>query len=313
MEWNDRILRRIKLRDLHILQAVVEERGIAKAGRRLAVSQPAISKAIANMEAVLSVRLLDRDAQGIQPTPYGLALVSRGRAVFDELRQGVEDIKFLADPAAGHLQIGATEPLAAALIAPVIDRLIQDFPKMTFDVVPGATGSLFRRIADREIEFGVMRITPEEVEAHFATEILFHDKIVVVTGPHSRWFRRRKVRLADLTEEPWILPPLGEYFGGIVVEAFRAHGVALPRLALSTVSPGLTNSLLSTGRYFMMLPAFSLKLPQPHPFLKALPIDFPSSTRPIAIAALKGRSLSPLAQVFIEKMRAITQPLAKKA
>lgn len=313
MEWNDRILRRIKLRDLHILQAVVAERGIAKAGRRLAVSQPAISKAIANMEAVLGVRLLDRDAQGIHPTPYGLALVSRGRAVFDELRQGVEDIKFLADPTAGHLQIGATEPLAAALIAPVIDRLVQDFPKMTFDVTPGETGSLFRRIAAREIEFGVMRITPEEVEAHFATDILFHDAITVVTGTHSPWLRRRKVQLVDLTEEPWILPPLGEYFGGIIANAFRAHGVSVPHPALSTVSRGLADSLLSTGRYFTMLPSFSLKLPRPHPFLKPLPIDFPSSRRPIAIATLKGRSLSPLAQFFIEKIRAVAQPLAKKA
>ncbi len=313
MEWNDRILRRIKLRDLHILQAIVEERGIAKAGRRLAVSQPAISKAVTHMEAVLGVRLLDRDAQGIHPTPYGLALVSRGRAVFDELRQGVEDIKFLADPTAGNLKIGATEPLAAALIAPVIDRLIQGFPKMTFNVIPGETWSLFRRIVDREIEFGIMRVTPDEVEAHFATEILFHDTIVVATGIDSPWLRRRKVQLADLMEEPWILPPLDEYFGGIIAAAFRAQGVAsLPRLGLSTVSRGLANGLLSTGRYFTVLPGFALKLPQPHSFLKAMSIDFPSSRRPIAIATLKGRSLSPLAQFFIERIRATARPLAKK-
>lgn len=313
MEWNDRILRRLKLRDLYILLAVVEERGIAKAGRRLAVSQPAISKAIANMESVLGIRLLDRDAQGIQPTPYGLALVSRGRAVIDELRQGVADIKFLADPTAGNLKLGATEPLAAALIVPVVDRLIQDFPKMTFDVIPGETWSLFRRIVDREIEFGVMRVTPGEVEAHIATEILFHDTIVVAAEINSPWLRRRKVQLADLMEEPWILPPLDEYFGGIIAEAFRAQDVALPRLALSTVSRGLANGLLSTGRYFTVLPGFALKLPQTHPFLKALPIDFPSSRRPIAIATLKGRSLSPLAQFFIERIRAVAQPLAKKA
>src|SRR3954468_16804578 len=93
--WERRIGRRIRLRDLHVLLTVVQCGSMAKAARRLAVSQPAISKAISDLEQTLGVRLMDRGPQGIEPTLYGNTLVRRGLAVFDELRQAVGEIKFI--------------------------------------------------------------------------------------------------------------------------------------------------------------------------------------------------------------------------
>src|SRR5882762_10087933 len=109
MEWNERIGRRLKLRDLHILLAVVERGSMAKAANALAMSQPAVSKAIADMERELGIRLLDRTARGIAPTTYGRALAKRGLTIFDELRQGVQELEFLADPTVGELRIGSSE------------------------------------------------------------------------------------------------------------------------------------------------------------------------------------------------------------
>src|SRR5262245_18534625 len=128
--WDDRIRRRLKLRDLDILMAVIQAGGMGKAANRLNMSQPAVSKAIADLEHALGVRLLDRSRQGVEPTPYGRALIKRGIAVFDELRQGVQDIEFLTDPTAGELRVGVTEPVAAAIIAPVIDGLSRQYPRM---------------------------------------------------------------------------------------------------------------------------------------------------------------------------------------
>ena len=71
---------------------------MGKATGRLNLSQPAISKAIADLERALGVRLVDRSRQGVAATPYGNALIKRGLSVFAELRQGVEDIEFLSDP-----------------------------------------------------------------------------------------------------------------------------------------------------------------------------------------------------------------------
>src|SRR6266545_3111447 len=122
IDWEGRIGRRIRLRDLHIFFAVAECGSMAKAGTRLGVTQPAISKAVGDLEAAVGVRLLDRSPQGVEPTIYGDALLKRGVAAFDELRQGVKDIEQLSDPTAGELRIGGSESLSAGILSPIIDR-----------------------------------------------------------------------------------------------------------------------------------------------------------------------------------------------
>src|SRR5215469_7206669 len=112
MPWNDRTKRRLKLRDLDILTALIDTGTMGKAASRLGISQPAVSKAIAELEAALGVRLVDRERRGITPTPYGLALQKRSVAIFNDLRQGVQDIDFLSDPTTGEIRIGTTDPVS---------------------------------------------------------------------------------------------------------------------------------------------------------------------------------------------------------
>src|SRR5215207_6439015 len=97
-----RIDQRLKLRELQVLSAVVECGSMARAGNQLHMSQPAVSAAIANLEAALGVRLLDRNRRGVEPTMYSKALLKRGRVAFEELRQGLKDVEFLLDPASGE-------------------------------------------------------------------------------------------------------------------------------------------------------------------------------------------------------------------
>src|ERR1700730_10179877 len=106
VDWESRIGRRLRLRDLHIFFAVADCGSMAKAGTRLRVTQPAISKAIGDLEAAVGVRLVDRSPRGVEPTAYGYALLKCGVAVFDELRQGIRSIEALADPTAGEVRIG---------------------------------------------------------------------------------------------------------------------------------------------------------------------------------------------------------------
>src|SRR5947209_5426085 len=106
MQWPDRIGRRLKLRDVHVLATVVEQGSMARAAQRLSISQPVISKAIAELEHTLGVRLLDRNRHGVELTAYGKALLDSGLAAFDELRRGVQKMEFRADPNAGEVRIG---------------------------------------------------------------------------------------------------------------------------------------------------------------------------------------------------------------
>src|ERR1043165_3009070 len=131
-DWSDRIGRRVKLRDLHILLAVAQTRSMGKAAADLAVSQPVISKAIADLEHALKVRLLDRSPQGVELTPYGEEVLKSGVAVFDELRRGVETLEFLSDPGSGELRVGCTEPLAAGFVGTIITRMMRRKRQLRF-------------------------------------------------------------------------------------------------------------------------------------------------------------------------------------
>src|SRR5918992_3081592 len=100
------VTRRLRFRDLQVLFAVVQFGSMAKAATQLGVTQPAVSETVASIEQMFAVRLFDRSPQGVEPTIYGRALLTRAQAAFDELRQGIRDLEFLADPTAGELKIG---------------------------------------------------------------------------------------------------------------------------------------------------------------------------------------------------------------
>src|SRR5215467_8726339 len=136
VSWESRIGRRVRLRDLHILFAFVQHGSMAKAGADLGMSQSAVSQAIAALENALAVRLLDRTPRGVVPTLYANALMKRGRVAFDELRQGVKDIEFLVDPAAGEVRIGCSESISGGILPPIIERMSRLHPRTVLDVSP---------------------------------------------------------------------------------------------------------------------------------------------------------------------------------
>src|ERR1700688_3261879 len=132
MTWTDRIGRRVKLRDLHILLVVAQWGSISRAAERLAISHPVVSRTISDLERVLGVRLFDRGPQGIEPTLFGRALLDCGIEVFDDLRRGVQQIEFLSDPTVGEVRIGGTEPMMAGFIPTIVDRLASEYPRLAF-------------------------------------------------------------------------------------------------------------------------------------------------------------------------------------
>ena len=195
---------------------------------------------------------------------------------------------------------------------PVIDRLTQQYPRMAFHVMIGDTGTqyLYPQLAERKIELIMSRI-PGPVADEYNAEVLFHDTLVVAVGASNPLARRRKIALADLMAEPWTLLPADSYFGTLQASAFRAYGLTPPRATVWTASPSLRSELLATGRFLTILTGFSLRLPRRNLTVAALPVELSKTRMPIAIVTLKNRSLSPLAQLFIERVRAVTKPLAK--
>jgi DNA-binding transcriptional LysR family regulator len=311
MDWVDRIGRRVKLRDLHVLLAVTQWGSMAKAARHLSTSQPVISKTIAELEHALGVRLLDRSPQGIVPTMYGRALMSRGLAIFDELREGIKEIEFLADPAAGELRIGCPETMNAGLLPAIMERLAGRYPRVILNVVQAHTVTEeFRELRERSVDLMLGRVSrplDEDLEA----EVLYEDRLFVVVGAHSKWARRRKLALADLAAEPWVNAPSDSIVGSFLAEVFAAQGLGPPKVNVVSFSMYLRNMLLASGRHVAVLPGSVLRFSADRFGLRALPIRLPDTRASVSIVTLKGRTLSPVARVFAECAREVAQPVAQ--
>ena len=311
MDWADRIGRRVKLRDLHVLLAVAQWGSMAKAARHLSTSQPVVSKTIAELEHALGVRLLDRSPQGIIPTMYGRALMSRGLAIFDELREGIKELEFLADPAAGELRVGCPETMNAGLLPAIMERLAVRHPRVMLHVVQANTVTEeFRELRERSVDLMLGRVS-RPLEDDLEAEVLYEDRLFVVVGAGSTWARRRKVALADLVGEPWVNAPSDSSVGSFLAEVFAAHGLGPPKISVVSFSMYLRNLLLASGRYVAVLPGSVLRFSAERFGLCALPIRLPPTRASVAIITLKGRTLSPVARVFAECAREVAQPVAQ--
>ena len=308
--WETRFGPRLKLRDLHILFTVVHWGSMAKGAIHLGMSQPAVSEAIASMEGTLGVRLLDRNRRGIEPTIYARALIKRGDVIFDELKQGLRDIEFLANPTAGKVQIGAPESLMAGFVPAVIDQLSRQYPKVSVSVITAQPGEQeFRELRERSVDLLLGRLFKSVSDDEVAVDVLGQDGFHVVASAESRWARRRKITLAELMNEPWITFPANSVVNSHIEEGFQAHGLELPDQGVTSFSTQMRLHLLETGRFLTILHDSVLRFNAKHWALKVLPIDLPIKPMPIAIFRLKNRTISPVVQLFIDQAREVAKSL----
>jgi DNA-binding transcriptional LysR family regulator len=312
MPWDDRIRQRLKLRDLNILMAVVETGSMGRAAERLGTFQPTISKAIADLEHTLGVRLLDRVPHGTVPTSYARALVTRSTAAFNELKQGIQEIDNLSDPTVGELRIAGSEPIVAGLFPAVIDRLSRRYPRLIFHVTRVATDPPeYRALREREVEFIVGRLPRLDMEDDLKAETLFNDPLCIAAGDRSRWARRRSITLAELIHELWVLAPPDLFIGALATDLFRAFDLPRPRNGVLCSSLHMNDVLLATGRYLAIYSSSRLRLNGRRLGIKVLPVRLPPQPPSIGIVTMKNRTLNPIAGLFLEEMRQVIRSLPK--
>jgi len=305
--------RRPKLRQLEILLAVADTGSMAKAATRLAISQPAISRAVADAEHTIGVSLFERSTQGVNPTQYGHALLKRGIAAFDEIDQGLKDIEFLADPTSGELRIGTPAGISEGIVLTVINRLSRQYPRIVFHVSIAAGSALLDQLRQRDVEIGFDRLSQLTGQQDIDEEVLYDEPLVVVAGVDNPWVRRRRIKLAELLNEPWTWPPAGTPYDVHVVNAFRVSGLEPPRPAIYTHAINLRISLAATGPFLAVVAAGTVNTSSKYPSIRKLPVDLPSAHQGVHLLTLKKRALSPQAQMFIDCAREIAKPLARRA
>jgi len=312
MQLSDRIGRRMKLQDLHVLMTVVQAGSMRKAAALLNTTQSVISRQIAELERTIGAHLLDRNPQGVEPTEYGRVLLDGGVAVFDDLRQTVKNLEFLADPTAGEVRIGCNPYLATSFVSAVVDRLSRRYPRIVFQVAATLAEALHRELSERHVDFLISRRLSTFADERIDFEVIFDDLNVVVAGAHNPWVRRRQITLADLVNEPWALPSPDGVIGSGLMEAFRRSGLNYPRATVVTYFAHLRLSLCATGRFLTIHPASLLRFPTMPLDLKVLHVELPLAREPIGIVTLKNRTLSPVAKLFIDTAREVAKPMVKR-
>jgi DNA-binding transcriptional LysR family regulator len=312
-QWEHQIGRRLRLRDLFVFSTVVKSGSMAKAAARLNVSTPSISEVVADLEHSLGVRLLDRNPQGVLPTAYGEALLKSGEAAFDELRQGVRAIEFLADPAAGEVKIGCPDSIIATILPPIIEHFSRQHPRAVLHVdnVP-SPAIRFPGLQDRKYDLLLARqltLPPDDPATDdLNEEVLFDDPLVVATGMHSRWAHRRRIDLAELIDAPWILPAPGSWIHWRLMEAFQIKGLPLPKVTLVTLAWPLVIHFLTKGDFITGCSRSVARLSR----LKELPIELPVQSWPVLMVTLKNRTQSPVVERFMESARVVAKSIAGK-
>jgi DNA-binding transcriptional LysR family regulator len=315
MDPDERVSRRLKVSDLRLLHAVVQSGGMAKAAAQLNISQPAVSKAISALEYTLGVRLLDRNSRGVEPTPYGRALVRRGIAIFDELRQGVNDIRSLNDPAVGEIRLGATATMIETWLPLLINRFAKQYPRVVLHIDTVLLDATYMSgLRERKYDVMMARLRTPVADDPLAEDLreepLFHDPLVLAVGRHNRWARRRKIDLAELVAEPWMLPAPSTWNYSNLMEAIKARGLEPPPASAVTAASNLRLYLTANGPYITSTPRSSVWLSPYRQSLKVLPVELPIATySSVAAVTLRHRTLNPAVERFIAYARQIANSI----
>jgi DNA-binding transcriptional LysR family regulator len=310
-DFDRRIGRQLKLRDLHVLFAVVDLGSMAKAASHLSVTQPAVSQAIADLERTVGVRLVDRGPRGVAPTIYGETLLRRGIEAFDALKQGMRDIEFLRDPGSGEVSVGADMSyIAGGFMSAVIRRVSSQHPQLAMNVVETTTTTAapeFRELRERKVDVILGRMLSPIVADDLHVETLFGESIVVAAHKENPWAKRRQIDLSRLVNEPWILAPRDNMARALVEGAFRAQGLDPPRPRVTTYSMQLRMQLLASG-YLTVFTDSTVRHSAERWSIRILPVSL-GPTLPVVIVTLKHRTVTPAVRLFIDQARAVTKAM----
>jgi DNA-binding transcriptional LysR family regulator len=176
----------------------------------------------------------------------------------------------------------------------------------------GEAAMTYRSLEERSVDVVIAPLFASMAVEHLHTEILYDEPLVVVAGAQSVWAKRRKIELAELAGATWTLPPLNSLYGSVVAEAFRVNGLNVPPATVFTSVTPARNALLATGRFVSIVQGSVMRFNLNNPVFKVLPIDLPMTRRPIGAITLKTRTITPVAQLFIDYAHEVAKALPRQ-
>ncbi len=308
----DRVLTRLKLKQLRLLVVVAERASILHAAEALNISQPAATKLIKDLEADFGVRLFDRTNRGAVPTPFGEALVRHGKLVLAQIAQAAQELDDLNEGRGGRIVVGTLLAASAKLLPRTICRVRAKRPNVSVTVRDGTNHLLMPALAAGDLDMVVGRLPEFRHRAELVQERLFDEAVCIVARAGHPLAGRGSVALSDLAACDWILPLQETTLRRQIEKAFHDHGMA-PRIAVESVSFQTNRALLQSTDLIGIVPAHVVEQEARLGVLSVIPCDLGVSIGPVGVSFRQVGGLSPAAAAFLQELREVARGLRHPA
>jgi DNA-binding transcriptional LysR family regulator len=167
-------------------------------------------------------------------------------------------------------------------------------------------------LRERKLDLVLGRVLESVFGDDLTSEFLFDERMYVVAGTKSPWSRRRRIDLAELSQEPWLMPDSDNIAVALISDAFRSAGLPPPMPQVVSSSLTLRTRLIETGQFIAILPDSTLRFEAKRLQIKILPVDLRIENPPVVVISLKRRTPNPIARLFIDELRQLMKPLEKR-
>ncbi len=292
------------VRQLRAFVAIHEAGSLSAAAERLALTQPAVTLLLRELEAKLGVRLFDRTTRALQPTEAAAEAHAYAVRVLGELQDMTQSLSGLASGQRGRLRIAATSTLAQTLLPPVIRELADRWPGVRVELDDCSPGEFVERIASGQVTFGVG--TLETPMPHIAERVFYADTLVAVGLTGTVFTSRRPIRWKQLAAYPLLVVKPGYGVRASIDRAAQGAGVTLD-IAYEVALLSTALAMAAAGLGVAVVPA-SVLVHTPYTTLTARRLVEPVVTRNTAVLHERGRTLPAAASAFIELLVASSRP-----
>ena len=281
--------------NLRAFLLVAESGSFSQAAKRLHLTQPAVSKRIAQLEAQLNVSLFDRIGRRISTTEAGEALLPHARAVHLEMQAAQQSVRDLAGEVRGRLRLATSHHIGLHRLPPLLSFFSKAFPAVQLDIDFMDSEKAYELTLQGEVELAVVTLAPSSI-VNIVTRPIWLDPLDFMVQEGTQLTRKKALGLKELSQHPAILPGLNTYTGQIVKSLFEQRSLPI-QIAITTNYLETIRMMASVGLGWTVLPR-SMR----DPSLATLPIRDARIERTLGAIHHEGRSLSRAAQAFIEAL-----------
>ncbi|MGE3304349.1 MAG: LysR family transcriptional regulator [Rhizobiaceae bacterium] len=301
-EGDETLVRGLKLQHLRMVTALDDHGQVSAAAQALNMSQPAASRMISEIEAMLGVTLLERLPRGVALTAYGHALARRARAILLEMRAINREIGDLKAGRGGTVSLGAVTAPSIELAMPAIRKLRREHPGIEITMQVETSTVLVRELLASRLDLVIARIPDDLNPRLFESRVIGVEKACLVVRRGHPLAGRSTIRLEDTAEYDWVVQPSGSPLRQAMDYGFLNRNVPLPDRVLHTSSVLLTLLMVAQSDAIAPMSVAVARFIQSSEGLggaiEILPLDSDFEVRPYSLITVRNRALSPGARTL---------------